>query len=196
MESRRSRSLLLLFPRFPLMVQRLLVPSLPVLNLLGSEVGAGGENTPATRLDIFSVGLNLRDGLVQRYVTQPLLSLLCAVSLAHRELIEKTNGVNNTHLFKENVSGSRLISDTGLACMFICLAPIPVRWAMPPWYPPIHLRFWFFVETYRHRCKSNQLLQLTQMPGAKHPMVSNPMPSVSWPVLQLLLSTQHFYWPI
>jgi len=107
MESRRSRSLLLLFPRFPLMVQRLLVPSLPVLNLLGNrEVGAGGENPPATRLGIFSVGLDLRDGLVQRYVTQPLLSLLCVVSLAHRELIEKTNGVNNTHLFKENVSGS------------------------------------------------------------------------------------------
>jgi len=57
-------------------------------------------------LGIFSLGLNVRDGFVQRYVTQPLLSFLCVVSLAHRELIEKPNGVNDTHLFKENVSGS------------------------------------------------------------------------------------------
>lgn len=40
------------------------------------------------------------------YITQPLLAFFCVVPLAHRELIQKPNGVNNTHLFKQNKSGS------------------------------------------------------------------------------------------
>jgi len=42
--------------------------------------------------------LNLSDGAIQGYIGQPLLTLFGIVTSTYRELIEKPNGVNDTHL--------------------------------------------------------------------------------------------------
>lgn len=43
---------------------------------------------------------NLRNGIIQSYFTQPILALFCIVATTYRELIQKANGINNTHLFE------------------------------------------------------------------------------------------------
>lgn len=53
-------------------------------------------------LGFISRGLDLRDGIIQGNITQPLLALLRIIALADRELVQKSNGVHNPHLFEKN----------------------------------------------------------------------------------------------
>jgi len=62
------------------------------------ELGIGAYSS--VRLGFIFHSFNLRYGIIQGYFTQPILTLFCIIATAYRELIQKPNGVNNTHLFE------------------------------------------------------------------------------------------------
>jgi len=62
------------------------------------ELGIGACSSD--RLGFIFPSFNLRYGIIQGYFTQPILTLFCIIATAYRKLIQKPNGVNNTHLFE------------------------------------------------------------------------------------------------
>ena len=74
--------------------------------LQNRKIGTAFSASLNSMVGLYFLSLNLSDGIIHGYITQPLLTLLCMVAVADRELIQKP--IEFYPSSRDNVEYSRL----------------------------------------------------------------------------------------